>query len=192
VKVGVLALAAGRARRFGSDKRVARLPDGRHCIEAFLDQVSDSGLPALVCLAPGEDALAKALDNRDCPCHLCAHAAAGMGATLADGIKAVTDWDGVLVALADMPWITAGTYRAVAHSLAPGRISIPVFEGQRGHPVGFSRAYFPAIAGLGGDAGARDLLRRYAASVDEVRVADPAILKDIDLPEDIAAGGRAR
>ena len=192
MNVGILALAAGRARRFGSDKRLARLPDGRYCIEAFLDQVQDSGLPALVCLAPEDDEVAALLEKRNCPREFCPHASAGMGATLADGITRVGGWDGALVALADMPWIAPDTYRAIASGLAPQRICIPVFEGQRGHPVGFSRGFFAKIAELGGDTGARDLLQQHVDCIDEVDVADPAILKDIDQPEDIAVGGRLR
>ena len=38
---GVLVLAAGRARRFGSDKRLARLPDGRRSIDALLDRLEE-------------------------------------------------------------------------------------------------------------------------------------------------------
>ena len=186
MKVGILALAAGRARRFGSDKRLARLPDGRYCIEAFLDQLAESGLPALICLGPEDRELGRLLDHRGCPyCH-CPRAAEGMGGTLADGITRVPRWDGVLVALADMPWIAADTYRAVASALEPGTICVPVFEGKRGHPVGFDRKFYADIAALRGDNGARALLKTFRDSVREVAVADPAIRRDVDTPEDLA------
>ena len=214
MKVGILALAAGRARRFGSDKRLARLPDGRYCIEAFLDQLAESGLPALICLGPEDRELGRLLDHRGCPyCH-CPRAAEGMGGTLADGITRVPGWDGVLVALADMPWIAADTYRAMAsalepaegslraspisqsrigpgclgqwRALEPGTICVPVFEGKRGHPVGFDRKFYADIAALSGDNGARALLETFRDSVRQVAVADPAIRRDVDTPEDLA------
>lgn len=186
MNVGILALAAGKARRFGSDKRLARLPDGRYCIEAFLDQAQASGLPVIVCLAPGDRQLADLLDARDCRHHSCERAAEGMGGTLAEVINRIPDWDGILVALADMPWISAATYRAVAGQLSPDGICVPVYNGCRGHPVGFGRALFDEIAALGGDSGARDLLARHPDRVHRVAVADAAILKDIDLPQDLA------
>jgi len=192
VNVGILALAAGRARRFGSDKRLARLPDGRYCIEAFLDQAEASGLPVMVCLAAGDRQLADLLDARGCRYHACERAAEGMGGTLAEGITRIPDWDGVLVALADMPWVSAETYRAVAGQLSANRICAPEYNDRRGHPVGFGRALFGELAALGGDSGARDLLARHPGYIDKVAVEDPAILKDIDLPQDLAGHGVAR
>ncbi len=192
MNVGILALAAGKARRFGSDKRLARLPDGRYCIEAFLDQAEASGLPMMVCLAAGDRRLVDLLDARGCRYHACERAAEGMGGTLAEGITHIPDWEGVLVALADMPWISADTYRAVASHLSPDGICVPVCKGRRGHPVGFGRALFGEIAALGGDSGARDLLARHPDLLNKVAVEDTAILKDIDLPKDLAGHGVTR
>ena len=64
-------------------------------------------------------------------------------------------------------------------------VVVPVYNGQRGHPVGFARAFYPQLRALRGDAGARNVLINYAADVVEVPVPDPAILRDIDLPEDL-------
>jgi molybdenum cofactor cytidylyltransferase len=187
VTVGILALAAGRARRFGSDKRLARLPDGRTCIEAFLDQLADSGFPVLVCLGPEDQGIADLLDERGCfYCH-CPRAVEGMGGTLANGVTHVPGWDGLMVALADMPWIASDTYCAVASALEPGTIAVPVFDGERGHPVGFDQKFFAEIAALSGDDGARGLLEKHRDSIREVTVADPAIRRDVDTPEDLTA-----
>jgi molybdenum cofactor cytidylyltransferase len=192
MNVGVLALAAGKSRRFGSDKRLARLSDGRRCIEAFLDQLESSGLPALVCPAQEDKDLASLLETRGCPHHVCKRAAEGMGGTLAEGITRITCWDGVLVALADMPWIASDTYIAIAGRLDVDGICIPTFEGHRGHPVGFGRAFYPAIAGLSGDTGARGIVEKHPGRTTEIRLADPAILKDVDVPADISAAASSQ
>jgi molybdenum cofactor cytidylyltransferase len=149
VTAGVLVLAAGRAHRFGSDKRLARLPDDRRSIEALLDQLETSGLPVLVCLGPQDGEIVTLLNARGFRHQVCERSAEGMGGTLAEGIAQVDHWDGALVALADMPWIAGGTYRAVADSLDPGSICVPVLDGHRGHPVGFGRQFFPELAMLG-------------------------------------------
>ena len=188
MNVGIIALAAGKARRFGSDKRVARLPDGKYCIAAFLEQIEASGLPVLVCLAPGDEALGSMLDDRGCRHCICSRAAEGMGGTLAQGITQAGDWDGVLIALADMPWIAPETYRTVARHLDPQSICVPEYRGRRGHPVGFGSDFYEQIAALGGDTGARELLTAYAGIIRPIPVADPAIRRDIDVPEDLRAG----
>lgn len=187
--VGVLVLAAGRARRFGADKRQALLPDGRRVLDATLGNISASGLPFVVCVAADDDQLVDRLDTQAFRRQRCTSASEGMGATLAEGIGHVQHWRGVLVALADMPWIAPDTYATVAQQLAAERIVVPVYGGQRGHPVGFGRAFYATLRGLRGDAGARSVLLNHAADVVEVMLSDPGIVRDIDLPEDLAPRG---
>lgn len=172
--------------RFGADKRLARLPDGRRVLDAALAAIVESGLPMLVCVASGDDALAEALHQRDIACLRCARAGEGMGSTLAEGIGAVPDWSGVLVALADMPWIAPATYRSIAQQLSEQRIVVPVFDGKRGHPVGFGREFYTDLSSLAGNTGARDLLARYSAKVTELSLVDAGILRDIDVSDDLS------
>jgi molybdenum cofactor cytidylyltransferase len=182
---GILVLAAGRAARFGADKRLAILPDGRSVLDATLTNIRASGLPFLVCVGEGDGELIHRLQEQDTPCRCCSRASEGMGATLAEGAGYIPGWGGVLVALADMPWIAATTYRAVAERLGTGSIVVPVHRRQRGHPVGFDRDFYPGLAALTRDTGARRLLELHRERVIELPVADPAIHRDIDVPADL-------
>ncbi len=183
--IGVLVLAAGRATRFGADKRHALLPDGRCVIDTTLANIRDSGLPFLVCLGEDDDEFIHRLDELKIQWLHCSRATEGMGGTLAEGVGHLPGWSGVLVALADMPWIAPTTYTAVAERLSASAIVVPVHEGKRGHPVGFGCEFYPALAALDGDSGARRLLDTYTARVAEVPVADAAIHWDIDVPGDL-------
>lgn len=185
--VGILGLAAGRSRRFGSDKRMALMPDGQRLIDGFVTQAISSGLPLLICIDKDDHPLATLLAQRQIDFHRCDNATEGMGATLAEGVAQLRDWDGVLIALADMPWVQAETYRAVAEQLRPEGICVPVYRGRRGHPVGFGRSFFAPLTKLQGDAGARQLLAQHAATLTELAVADAAIFRDVDLPSDLIA-----
>ena len=71
--------------------------------------------------------------------------------------------------------------RAHRQSFAPA--CVPVFEGRRGNPVLFDKALFRELTELRGDTGGRELLEKYASAVVMVP-ADPAVLLDIDTPED--------
>lgn len=185
MKVGILALAAGSARRFGADKRLARLASGQTVLSAFLAQAGASGLPILLCLAEQDTGLAMEIESTRVTCLLCRRAREGMGATLAEGVGGIPDWDGVLVALADMPWISPDTYRRLARCLSGSTICVPAYHGLRGHPVGFGSAFFGELSRLGGDTGARIVLDRHPGEVREVEVDDPAIRLDIDHPGDL-------
>ncbi|MCA8932181.1 MAG: 4-diphosphocytidyl-2C-methyl-D-erythritol kinase, partial [Rhodospirillaceae bacterium] len=59
--------------------------------------------------------------------------------------------------------------------------------GKRGNPVLWDRRFFPEMAGLAGDVGARHLIGQYEDLVVEVAFADTAPALDIDTPDDLAA-----
>lgn len=183
----VLLLAAGQATRFGADKRVATMLEGMRVIDAVLEQIHLSGLPCRVCLG-ARDALAPELARRGVALLHCPRAHDGMGSTLADGVSQLAGFDGVLIALADMPWIRASTFAAVAAGLRADRICVPRDARGTGHPVGFSARYFPELAALRGDAGARRVLHKHAARVDVISVDDAGIHRDIDRPADLRLG----
>lgn len=111
----------------------------------------------------------------------CAAADSGMGHSIACGISASLDAAGWVVALADMPSVSAATAAAVRDAVAAGHeTAAPVFHGQRGHPVAFSRTCRGALLALTGDRGARDVLAEYPPRL--VEVDDPGCLHDIDTP----------
>lgn len=104
----------------------------------------------------------------------------GMGDSIAAAVAAEPHHRGWLIALGDMPFIHPDTLEKVAASLEPDAISVPVQDGQFGHPVGFGREFGPALMGLTGEKGARRLFQ--TAKVIEVQVDDPGALWDVDVP----------
>lgn len=181
--VGVLMLAAGRSRRFGSDKRLAPFRPDRSLLETSIETVIGAGLPLLVALRPDDQPLAGQLRDRGVTTVRCANASAGMGHTIADGIAALpADWVGVLVALGDMPLVRPTTYLLLARGLTREGIVAPEHGGRRGHPVGFGASFFPALQGLGGDRGGAELLTTHRQRVAHITVDDPGILLDVDDP----------
>lgn len=188
--VGVLLLAAGRSVRFGSDKRLALLPGGKTVLEATLVNIQASNLPALVCLENGEGAAAKICDRMCVNFVVCENAKLGMGYTLAQGIIHISRWQGVLIALADMPFVQATTYKLLGNSLAVDTICRPECDGRAGHPIAFGANYFGELAAHSGELGARGLLSKYATKVSAIDCTDPGILRDIDRPGDLDSSDR--
>ena len=174
--VGVL-LAAGAGTRFGGDKLLARLPDGTpigvragRTLRSAVDRA-----PAVV--RSGDVALARLLEAEGLDVAVFSQAKDGMGGSLAFGVAAAPDADGWVIALADMPFVRRETVETVAGALRAGAwIAAPYQRGRRGHPVGFTRALFPELIGLGGDLGARTLLERYASRFESFESDDPRYL----------------
>jgi molybdenum cofactor cytidylyltransferase len=187
VIVGILLLAAGRSIRFGSDKRLALLPNGKSLLEATLENIQASNMPVLVCLENDQDGAAKMCDRMGIKFMVCEKANLGMGYTLAEGVAGISHWQGVLVALADMPFVRATTYSQLEGSLSADTICRPQCDGRVGHPVAFGAHYFGELVAHTGDFGARELLKKYAAKVNAVDCGDPGILRDIDRVGDLSA-----
>ena len=187
MNVGILILAAGRSTRFGTDKRLATLPEGRCVLDTMLGKVRASGLEFTVCLGVNDNHIADQLRQENVHCIQCGRADEGMGGTLAEASGHIPGWDGVIVALGDMPWIASDTYMKVAARLSPEIICVPSREGLRGHPVGFGSDFYSQLQSLGGDTGAKQLLKRFAKQVVELRINDAAIHRDIDTPADLKA-----
>jgi len=113
----------------------------------------------------------------------------GMGSSLRLAAQALPDEvEAVVVGLADMPQVASSTIAALVAAwrpLGPRGIVAPVFDGRRGHPVVFGADHLPALRALGGDRGARALLEERRADLSLVEVADPGVLVDLDVPEDL-------
>ena len=104
----------------------------------------------------------------------------GMGDSIAAGVSASAQLGGWLIVLGDMPFVLPSTVEQVLAGMADDAISVPVHDGEFGHPVGFGRSFAPGLMALSGDRGARPLFAQ--ARVLEVPVADPGVLWDVDVP----------
>lgn len=181
-----LLLAAGSATRFGSQKLLARLPDGRRVVEASAAALFAAGAKHVVAVTRNDPELHRVLLACGCQVVINDRADEGMGTSIAAGVVATSASSGWLIALGDMPSISAKTIAAVATALDNGsRIVMPVMGGKRGHPVGFLACYKNQLIALAGDKGAREILNADTTLVEEIIVDDEGIFADIDTPDDL-------
>jgi molybdenum cofactor cytidylyltransferase len=188
LNLATILLAAGSATRFGSDKLLHRLPHDVQIAVQAARHLKAAGEGRIVAVVRPEAAeLARLLEQEGCEAVRCERAAEGMGASLACGVRAATDADAWIVALADMPFIRPSSVAAVREAMARGApIAAPYFRARRGHPVGIASRFRDELAALQGDEGARQILLRYGSEIVKIPVGDPAVLRDIDTPGDLA------
>ena len=182
---GIL-LAAGTGSRFGANKLLHPLPDGTAIAIAAL-RILKSALPNVIAvIRPSDGRLRALLDDEQVAVHLCNDAHLGMARSFVCGIEASRDADAWVIALADMPFVQPRTIKSIAERVAQtGRIVIPAYLGQRGHPVGFGRRYLDELQKLIGDEGARSVIGRHPDDVELVESDDSGILRDIDTQADL-------
>lgn len=183
-----LVLGAGRGRRFGSDKRMARLPSGETLLAATLQRVLEVFDEVVVVLRPEDDPHLLGVDSRVRVVRADG-ADEGMGISLAAGVAALADADAqaVAVLLGDMPWIAAETLRTLCDQADTGQIVLPVHQAERGHPVIFGRQFWPALTQVRGDQGGRQVIADHPQACVRVEVDDPGVVRDVDLPGDLTA-----
>jgi molybdenum cofactor cytidylyltransferase len=185
-------LAAGQSTRMAPHNKLL-LADraGKPIIARTVDNVLASrARPVLVVTGHRGDEVRAALAARPVRFVDAADYAAGLAASLKAGIAALPGTAAAaLVCLGDMPLVSARVLDRILDAYDPdaGRaIVLPVHQGRAGNPVLWDRAFFAEILALGGDAGARVLLKRHAEQVAEVDVADDGVLRDFDTLESLA------
>ncbi|KPK40518.1 MAG: hypothetical protein AMJ69_02010 [Gammaproteobacteria bacterium SG8_47] len=185
---GIL-LAAGSSTRFGHNKLMQPLPDGRSVFAASLDNLRLSVPQTLVIVAASNPDLQAELTPRaNTEFVVCRDAHLGVGHSLACGVRASAGASGWLIALADMPFVRPATVTAVVAALNTGAsIAVPVHDGRRGHPVGFARRWGEHLLQCHGDHGAAWILSTHREQVIELPCMDPGVCRDIDTPDDLAA-----
>lgn len=193
--VGIL-LAAGLGSRFAAadpaagSKLLAPLPDNRPVALAAAQNLLKATSHVLAVVRPGRDVLAALLRDAGCEVLVSEDAERGMGASIAaaaahllSGAADCGPGDAYLIALADMPWIGHDTLRDLASLSREHAVTAPVYQGQRGHPVGFSADLLPALAALDGDTGARAVVARHP--VHTMACDDAGVIRDVDTPNDL-------
>jgi molybdenum cofactor cytidylyltransferase len=190
--IGIL-LAAGASQRFGTDKLTYILPDGVPIAVCACRNLLAGTDGVLAVVRPGDEKLKALLQAEGAEVQTCTNAYQGMGTSLAFGISARPEAAGWLIALADMPWISPLTIRTLADKLRSGAtIVVPCWQGQRGHPVGFSHIFGSQLRSLSGDVGAKALIQANHDQLSLIECDDPGVVWDIDKPEDIESPSKIR
>jgi molybdenum cofactor cytidylyltransferase len=191
-KVDVLLLAAGSSTRMrGADKLMQEV-EGTPLLRRLAVEMTNSGADDVLVVLPAE-APSRHGALSDLPVQkVTAHRATdGMSASLAAGIAALSEHcDAVVIALADMPEVTAHHVDQLIAAYSPGDgreiCRAVTADGAPGHPVLFGRRFFENLALMQGDRGARDLLRQAVDFVVDVPTAGDTATVDLDTPEDWA------
>lgn len=185
-RVAGILLAAGAARRFGSQKLVHPI-DGVPLVRRAADGLLGSALDEVVVVlgsdAPRVGAALAGLPVRTVVAEDWDH---GMSASIRAGIAALApEIDAALIALGDQPGVGAAIVDPLVACWRSGRADRPIvapdYRGVVRPPVLFDRALFAALQQLDGDRGARALLDARPEQVARVALdhEEPA---DVDVP----------
>src|SRR4051794_8837910 len=191
-KIAGLILAAGRSTRMGGPNKLTEEINGKALVRHVAEHVLASrAKPVIVVTGHQRERVERALAGLPVTFVHNPNFADGLSTSLKAGIAAVpADADGAIVSLGDMPQVSAKLIDRLIAAFDPERgalVVIPTIAGKRGNPVLWSRRFFPDLAAVEGDVGARHLIGNYAEAVGEVPLDDAGALTDVDTPEALIA-----
>jgi molybdenum cofactor cytidylyltransferase len=181
-----LLLAAGGARRFGSQKLVAELegePLVRHAALALARETDE----LIVVVGSEAAAVTRALDGIEARIVENEEWARGLSTSIRCGVQATTpNTSAIIIALGDEPRVDGSVSRALISTWRDTARPIVVtrYAGEIGHPILFDASLFPELLSLDGDRGARGVIQR---SPDRVAYVDMTTAPplDVDEPNDL-------
>ena len=168
LKIGCVVLAAGNARRFGSNKLRAL-----EAVPSGLVTVVVSQYPDILALAGEYGFAAVANDRPDL----------GLSRSVRLGLERLSDCDGVLFLVSDQPWLKRDSAEALVALWAqnPGKIAAMAHSGVRGNPCLFPARFYPELLELTGDRGGSAVIRRHEEDLLLLET-DALELTDVDTP----------
>lgn len=186
-RVTAVVLAAGASARMGQTKQL--LPWGETTVlgRILLNLQASSASDLLVVTGYEAEAVAAEAAVFDVPvCYNPDFATGEMISSLQVAVRGLhPDRAAVLVMLADQPQVEPAIIDQLLDAYAESGAALvaPQFNGQRGNPVIIDRSLFPELLALPVGEAPRALLRRHAERLQLVEVGSPAILQDIDNPD---------
>ena len=183
---GIL-LAAGSSRRFGNNKLLQPLADDTPMLIASANNLCSAIDDCLVIINPEIPThMITQLEQLGMQVIIHRHAEFGIGSSIACGIDHSAQSSGWVIALADMPFIHPATIRQLATKLQQGAgIVAPLYQQQRGHPVGFTAQYRDELLQLNTDVGARHIIANHHTDLTLIDVQDRGVISDIDSASDL-------
>ena len=179
MKIGCIVMAAGNARRFGSNKLDARV-EGKTLLRRALEAVPAACFDRVAVVTQYPRGMDLAREMGFLPVEN-PRPDLGLSHTITLGMAHMQDMDGVMFQVSDQPLLRRDRLAALAH------------DGVRGNPCLFPASLFPELTALEGDHGGSAVIRRHPDLLLLVE-APPQELTDVDTPQalEVLTGEKCR
>ena len=189
--ISAIILAAGESRRMGVKNKLLLPISGEVLVSNFVKSVCASNVDEVVVVVGHEaEKIEDVLQGQPVRFVENLRYMEGMTSSIQTGIQAASvESEGLLICLADQPFIETSDFNRLIHEFTDlfdsesSLIIVPVFKGQRGNPVLFSRQFRDIIL-QHKDEGCRHIVLKHPECVREVEMGNDNVLQDVDTLED--------
>ena len=190
--IAAVILAAGESKRMGKQNKLLLPLNGEALLVKFVKSVCGSDV-CQVLVVIGHQAEKIKRELNDLPLNFVYNPNFRKGITnsIKCGVKNVSpECDGLLICLADMPFIKTSEINKLIHAFTKNRIEgkklivVPSFQGQYGNPVLFSSEFRNDILDHKKKSGCKDVIKNNFEFVKGIEMDAKNIFVDVDTPED--------
>ncbi|HVC31250.1 MAG TPA: nucleotidyltransferase family protein [Steroidobacteraceae bacterium] len=186
-------LAAGESRRMGRPKPLLEWR-GATLIEYQVAELRAAGIAEVIAVLGAEAEAVRPVAERAGARVILnpAYRQGRAGSIRAGALAAPDDADAVLLLNVDQPRGRSISRAVLTAHLRDGNlITVPAWQGRRGHPVVLTSALLGELRDVREETeGLRAVMRRHAGRRVELALDDPAVLLDLNLPEQYEAALR--
>lgn len=183
---GIILLAAGSSSRLGTAKQNL-VYKGKTLLQRAIETARASVCePVIVILGANSEAITPTIADYDVTIVQNSDWAAGMGSSIAAGIKELekisTGSTSVILMLCDQPFVDTWLLNLLIMSQSKEGITVTAYNDTVGPPVLFDAVYFDELLELKGAEGAKKVFQQYPHAISEVPFPPAGV--DIDTMED--------
>ena len=181
--IAVILEASGFSTRFGSNKLLNIMEDGRPMADCIFDAVRSAGFDHVILVTQYEELASLAGDFRVV---MNQNPEMGISHTMQLGIEAAGDADAYMFCVCDQPYLTSSTLRKLAESYISGNAGIVSlsWNGRMYNPKIFSSEYREELMAVSGDTGGRQIISAHRDELALVEADSEMEIRDIDYKED--------
>ncbi len=173
----------------GAENKLLLPIDGEPVVRRVARRLMDAGLEDIVVvLGHQADLVSGALDGLAIRTVINPDYRDGQMTSVHAGLAALSaPVDGIMICLADQPFLEARDYLALVEAFAregEKSIVVPTHGDRRGNPIVFSAAHREEILARGANLGCKQFIARNPDLVATVEFGSDAFVRDIDTPAD--------
>ena len=192
-QIGFLFLAAGASTRMRGRDKLLKEIDGVPLLKRTLDEALKLNFPVFATVPANDNERKLIISKTNAVIIEVEDADLGMGHSIATGLTQITknlNIHSLAICPSDLPGLSTELLRnLVSYFLKnPQMICRPVKlrKSKFGHPVIFPQKYFEELKLIKGDVGARNIINRYAKTLNRFVTSNDSYFIDLDTPEDFS------
>lgn len=190
-RIAIILEAAGDAKRYGCNKLLEPLSDGRPMICNVMDIALSLDVNKRVLVTQYEEIAEMTAGDFEVAVNN--HPELGISRSMQLGIEAAGDVDAYMFCVCDQPHLTTSTVEKLinayleASETSDAVIASLSWQGHMSNPKIFSSIYRDELMALSGDAGGRQIIRNHTDNLILVESDSENEVRDIDTPSDSAS-----